>query len=78
MNFFRCPTAVGPGKATHWGLGETFNIITDEIIAMFIARGIVVLPVEQWIETQDRPHVNAWHAYKNQHNFAQLTLQFVH
>eukprot|EP00959_Pyramimonas_sp_CCMP1952_P262997 5499571-Pyramimonas_sp.AAC.1 len=78
LNYFRCPTVRGPGNATHWGLGDTFNALPTEIISLFTGRGMAVLPMEQRIETQDRPHANAWHAIKNEHDFVQLTLQLTH
>eukprot|EP00959_Pyramimonas_sp_CCMP1952_P284324 5943648-Pyramimonas_sp.AAC.1 len=45
---------------------------------MFAGRVVAVLPVEQWIATQDRPRDNAWHPVKNYNNFVQLTQQFMH
>eukprot|EP00959_Pyramimonas_sp_CCMP1952_P406062 8510155-Pyramimonas_sp.AAC.1 len=63
MNYFRCPTVMGPGKARQWGLAETFNDLTNDIETMFTGRGTTaVTRVKQWIARQDRPRDNAWHA----------------
>eukprot|EP00959_Pyramimonas_sp_CCMP1952_P311660 6522281-Pyramimonas_sp.AAC.1 len=59
MNYFRCPTVMGPGKAKQWGLADTANDVTNDIASMFTDRGNAVLPVEQWNATQDRPRDNA-------------------
>eukprot|EP00959_Pyramimonas_sp_CCMP1952_P020688 436377-Pyramimonas_sp.AAC.1 len=53
MNYFRCPTVMGPGKARQWGLSDRFDNLTGETVSMFAGRGIAVLPAEQWIDTRD-------------------------
>ncbi|CAK0848286.1 unnamed protein product, partial [Prorocentrum cordatum] len=55
-----------------------FNRLMGEMNPMFSCRGIAVLPVDQWIETQERPYTNAWHLLKTDHNLVQLTQQFMH
>eukprot|EP00959_Pyramimonas_sp_CCMP1952_P094114 1968745-Pyramimonas_sp.AAC.1 len=55
---------MGPGKAKQWGLADTFNDLTKGTIAMCIGRCAAVLPVDQWMDTRDRPRENTRHPCK--------------
>eukprot|EP00959_Pyramimonas_sp_CCMP1952_P311141 6511328-Pyramimonas_sp.AAC.1 len=76
MQYFRCPTVMGPGKAAQWGVHPSFDYHTDDLIKTMQSRGITVLPSDHRVEVYDRVTPQAWHAKQNNHNLAMFTTQF--
>eukprot|EP00959_Pyramimonas_sp_CCMP1952_P222942 4660891-Pyramimonas_sp.AAC.1 len=48
MQYFRCPTVMGPGKAAQRGVHPNFDYHTDDLIKTMQSRGITVLPSDHW------------------------------
>eukprot|EP00959_Pyramimonas_sp_CCMP1952_P284888 5955912-Pyramimonas_sp.AAC.1 len=76
IQYFRCPTVMGPGKAKQWGVHPNFDYHTADLTRHMQARGIAVFFSEQWVESYDRVTPTDWHAKMNNHNMAMMTTQF--
>eukprot|EP00959_Pyramimonas_sp_CCMP1952_P343393 7192902-Pyramimonas_sp.AAC.1 len=54
VQYFRCPTVMGPGKATQWGAHPNFDYHTAHLIKTMQSRGVTVLPSDHLIDVYDR------------------------
>eukprot|EP00959_Pyramimonas_sp_CCMP1952_P076365 1595490-Pyramimonas_sp.AAC.1 len=78
MQYFRCPTVMGPGKAAQLGVHPNFDCHTGDLIKTMQSRGVTVLPSDHWIDACDRVAPQAWHSKQNNDNLAMFATQFCH
>eukprot|EP00959_Pyramimonas_sp_CCMP1952_P226198 4729880-Pyramimonas_sp.AAC.1 len=76
MQYFRCPTVMGPGKATQCGVHPDFDYHTGDLIKTMQSRGLTVLSSDHCIDAYDRITPQAWHSTQNNYNLAMFTTQF--
>eukprot|EP00959_Pyramimonas_sp_CCMP1952_P114523 2394362-Pyramimonas_sp.AAC.1 len=54
MQYFRCPTVMGPGRAAQWGVHPNFDQHTGDLTRTMQSRGITGLPTDHWVDAYDR------------------------